>query len=160
MDSVTQPFTPDQWNALNHEADVIYADFLNKVSAGRKLPLAQVQDIARGRVWTGADAASRGLVNQLGGFWTAAGLAAQLGHVDPTSMVFRVYPKPKGFLNTLENLFGGNDASVRAISNLQTLTSLPEMQDVVAAAHAMPRQDIELRAPNLPQMVGSPSLGN
>jgi hypothetical protein len=49
---------------------------------------------------------------------------------------------------------------MRAISNLQTLTSLPEVQDVVAASHAMPRQDIELRAPDLPQMTGGPRLGN
>ena len=35
-------------------ADAIYQDFTQKVSAGRELPLEQVQDVARGRVWTGA----------------------------------------------------------------------------------------------------------
>ena len=52
---------------------MIYDDFLHKVAAGRQLPLAQVQDVARGRVWTGADAKTHGLVDGLGGFWTAAG---------------------------------------------------------------------------------------
>src|SRR6202042_3601345 len=38
MDSAIQPYTSEQWTALNHEADVIYDDFLHKVAAGRDLP--------------------------------------------------------------------------------------------------------------------------
>ena len=53
MDSAMQPYTPEQWTALNHEADVIYDDFLQKVATGRHLPLDQVKDVAQGRVWTG-----------------------------------------------------------------------------------------------------------
>jgi len=150
MDSVTQAFTPDQWTALNHEADVIYADFLGKVSAGRKLPLAQVQDVARGRVWTGADGKDKGLVNELGGFWTAAGLAAQLGKVPADQVAFRVYPRPKGFFDNIQRVFGGSDASMHALSTLETLADLPEVAGVVAAVHDAPRQGIELRATNLP----------
>ena len=60
---------------------MIYDDFLHKVAAGRKLPFEQVQAVAKGRVWTGADAKTQGLVDGLGGFWTAAGLAAGLGGV-------------------------------------------------------------------------------
>ena len=149
MDSITQPFTADQWTALNHEADVIYADFLDKVAAGRKLPLAQVQDVARGRVWTGADGKDKGLVNALGGFWTAAGLAAGLGKVAEADMSFRIYPKPKGILDSAENLFSGTEASLHVLSTLQTLTSLPVVENVVTAVQSAPRQNIELRAPNL-----------
>ena len=155
MDSVTQPFTPDQWTALNHEADVIYADFLDKVSAGRKLPLTQVQDIARGRVWTGADGKDKGLVNELGGFWTAAGLAADLGKVPEAQIVFRVYPRPKGFFDNLQRVFGGTETSMHALSNIETLASLPEVGAVAAAVHDAPRKGIELRAPNLSQLVGN-----
>ena len=61
MDSAIQPYTPEQWASLNHEADVIYDDFLHKVAAGRKLPFDQVQAAAKGRVWTGADAKAKGL---------------------------------------------------------------------------------------------------
>ena len=73
MDSPLQPFTDEQWANLNHQADVIYDDFTQKVADGRKLPLDKVRDVARGRVWSGADAKTRGLVDGLGGFWTAAG---------------------------------------------------------------------------------------
>ena len=56
FDSAIAPYTPDQLAALNHQADVIYADFKKKVAAGRRLPLAKVDEIAKGRVWSGADA--------------------------------------------------------------------------------------------------------
>ena len=42
-----QPFTEEQWANLNHQADVIYDDFTSKVAAGRKLPLAKVQENAQ-----------------------------------------------------------------------------------------------------------------
>jgi protease-4 len=149
MDSINQPFTPDQWTELNHEADVIYADFLGKVAAGRKLPLEQVQQIARGRVWTGADGKTHGLVNELGGFWTAANVAAGLGKVSPDSIAFRVYPKPKGFFDNIQRVFGGTETSMHALGTLETLASLPEVEQVVTAVHDAPRKGIELRAPNL-----------
>jgi len=157
MDSAIQPFTDDQLKALNHEADVIYDDFLHKVSAGRKLPFAQVADVARGRVWTGADAQSRGLVNTLGGFWTAAGLAAQLGKVPADQMQFRVYPRPKGFLEGVSRLFGGAQADMAggfaALSGLSALLNAPPVQGVTRAVEAAPRKGIELRAPDLQQLL-------
>lgn len=155
MDSVAQPFTDEQWANLNHQADVIYGDFLDKVAVGRKLPREQVAEAAKGRVWTGADLHARGLVNDLGGFWTAANLAAGLGKVDPASMAFRVYPKPKGFFDNMERVFGGTETSLHALSTLQTLATLPEVENVVRAVHDAPRQGIELRAPGLLQMVGN-----
>ena len=95
MDSPLQPYTPEQWALLNHEADAIYDDFTQKVASGRKLPLAQVQEIAKGRVWSGTDAKSRGLVDGLGGFWTAADMAAHLGGVPAGDMSLRIIPPQK-----------------------------------------------------------------
>jgi protease IV len=155
MDSPVNPYTPDQLVAVNHEADVIYDDFLQKVSLGRHLPLAQVQDVARGRVWTGADAATHGLVNQLGGFWTAAGVAAQLGKLPADQLAFRVYPKPKGFWDEASRLFGGAGASVKTLENVQTLLDLPEIHTVAEAIHDAPRHRVELRASNLSQLLGN-----
>ena len=155
MDSPVTPYTPEQWAALNHEADVIYQDFLGKVAAGRHLPLAKVADAARGRVWTGADAKAHGLVNELGGFWTAARLAAQLARIDPAQMAFRIYPRPKGFLDGLAKLFGGAGDSVKALEGLSTLMHLPGVQGVVEAVRDAPRRGIELRAPNLPRSFGN-----
>ena len=151
MDSSLSPYTPEQWAALNHEADVIYDDFLHKVAAGRKLPFTQVQDIARGRVWTGADAKTHGLVDELGGFWTAAGLAARLGGVPQDQLAFKVYPRPKGLLEGLENLAGSTGVSMHALLGLQTLMELPGIQGVLGAMGEAPRGGVEMRAVGLPQ---------
>ncbi len=107
--SMFQPYTDEQLAALNHEADAIYADFTQKVADGRKLPLAKVQDIAKGRVWSGADAQGNGLVDELGGFWTAARQrqearrhrAGRRGVVPPLS-------RKKGLFEAIDTLLGGS----------------------------------------------------
>jgi ClpP class serine protease len=45
-----------------------YAMFKARVGAGRGLPPEKVEEVARGRVWSGAAAQGQGLVDQLGGF--------------------------------------------------------------------------------------------
>jgi protease-4 len=152
-DSEFQPYTPNQLAALNGEADAIYADFTQKVAAGRHLPLARVQDIAKGRVWSGADASQRGLVDQLGGFWTAADTAKKLAGIAPgTNVVFRIYPRQKGFFETLLNaLFDGNSADVRAARGLVTLLNAAPVRSLVDVLAELPRGGVELRATNLPK---------
>jgi len=152
-DSEFQPYTPDQLAALNREADAIYADFTQKVAVGRHLPLAKIQDVAKGRVWSGADASKRGLVDQLGGFWTAADTARKLAGIAPGErVVFKIYPRQKSFFEVLSNaLFGDTSADVRAAQNFVTLMNAVPVRSVVDAVAALPRGGIELRATNLPK---------
>ena len=153
MDSALRPYTPEQWAALNREADAIYADFTQKVAAGRKLPLAQVQDVARGRVWTGADAKDKGLVDELGGFWTAADLAARLAGVSPDNTSFKVYPRNTHVLGGLRALLGGADATLNTfgatLGQVRALLGLPGVRETIHAAAEAPRGRVELRAPGL-----------
>jgi protease-4 len=153
MDSTTHPYTPEQWALLNHQADVIYDDFLHKVAAGRKLPFEQVQAVAKGRVWTGADAKTRGLVDGLGGFWTAADMAAELGGIAKNQIAIKIYPRRRGLVESLSNLMGRSQASLKALEGLQTLMALPGLQNVLGALARAPRGTVELRAPNLSQNV-------
>ena len=83
MFAPTRDFTDDEWTRVNHFLDRVYDDFVGKVAEGRDLPRERVDSLARGRVWTGADAHERGLVDELGGLSLAletarkkAGLAA------------------------------------------------------------------------------------
>ncbi len=55
----------------------IYADFIGKVSSTRKLDLAKVDELAQGRIWTGAQAEQHKLVDRLGGFSDAIEEARQ-----------------------------------------------------------------------------------
>jgi protease-4 len=151
-DSEFQPFTPDQLASLNREVDAIYADFTAKVAKGRKLPLTQVQNIAKGRVWSGADGKAHGLVDELGGLWTATDAAKKLAGIAPSERVsFRFYPKQKGFFETLNELFGNSEAGARAVQGFVTLMNAAPVRAVVDAVSDLPRGGVELRATNLPR---------
>jgi protease-4 len=80
--SINQPFTDEQRQRVEAEADLFYTDFVERVAAGRKLSVEAVDAIARGRVWTGADAKERGLVDELGGLRTAINRAKVLAGFD------------------------------------------------------------------------------
>jgi protease IV len=147
-----QPYTEDQLAALNREADTIYADFTSKVAQGRKLPLAKVQDIAKGRVWSGADAQGRGLVDDLGGFWTAADDAKKLSGIGADEHVsFRVYPRRKGFFEALDQLMGNSPDAVRALATFERLMNAEPVKTLSGAVADLPHGGVELRATGLPR---------
>jgi protease IV len=75
MFSARREFTDDQWDRLQAWLDRVYEDFTAKVAEHRGLSREHVHEVARGRVWTGADAAEHGLVDELGGLADAARLA-------------------------------------------------------------------------------------
>ena len=155
MGSPLSPYTPEQLAILNHQADVIYDDFTAKVAAGRKLPLAKVRELARGRVWSGADAQANGLVDRLGGFWTAAGEAAALAKVPPGEMAFKIYPRRTGLLGSLSRLMGGLDASFGLLGRIESLLNLPALQVLLGGISDLPAGDagggISLKAVGLPK---------
>lgn len=151
MQSPYAPYTADQWAAVNAEADAVYDDFTAKVAAGRKLPLAKVRDVARGRVWSGRDAASRGLVDTLGGFWTAVDVARKLGKIEAGSHAnFVVYPRAKGLLETVQQWLGGASAAVHVLNRIAVLLDTPVVRETVASVREAPH-GVELRAVGLPR---------
>jgi protease IV len=94
MFSPLRTFTEDEWQHLNAWLDRIYDDFTAKVADGRRLPAERVQEIARGRVWTGADALERGLVDELGGLGAALSLAIERAGMAPSPEPdVRAYPR-------------------------------------------------------------------
>lgn len=80
--SIDTPFTPEQQAYREAEADLFYSDFVERVAQGRNLSTETVDIVARGRVWTGADALERGLVDELGGLRTAVRRAKVLAGLD------------------------------------------------------------------------------
>ncbi len=65
--SETRGFTPPERAAMRSQMEEVYETFVDRVAKGRGLPAEQVQQIAQGRVWSGARAHSLGLVDALGG---------------------------------------------------------------------------------------------
>jgi protease-4 len=91
MFTPTRDFTEDEWTRVNHFLDRVYDDFVGKVAEGRGMPRERVDSLARGRVWTGADAHERGLVDELGGLNLALELARKKSGLAMDAPV-RVYP--------------------------------------------------------------------
>ena len=85
--STNAPFTDEQHALVEAEADLFYNDFIRRVADGRNMSVEEVDGVARGRVWTGADAAERGLVDELGGLRTAIRRAKVLAGIDPDDKV-------------------------------------------------------------------------
>ncbi len=92
MFSQLEPFSEDEWALINDWLDHIYADFTGKVATGRGMTQEQVHEVARGRVWTGADALAHGLVDELGGIDRAAAIARRRAGL-PATAPLRVFPR-------------------------------------------------------------------
>jgi protease IV len=77
MYSVRRGFTDAERERLSAMLDRIYADFVQKVADGRRMSYDAVHAVAKGRVWSGTDAATNGLVDTLGGLRDAADIARE-----------------------------------------------------------------------------------
>mgnify|MGYP002639882369 CR=1 FL=1 len=77
----SRPFDPVEDAALEHMIDNTYATFKDRVATGRDLDPAQVENLARGRVWSGVRAHELGLVDELGGLYDAVDRARELAGI-------------------------------------------------------------------------------
>ncbi|RGA05724.1 signal peptide peptidase SppA [Microbispora triticiradicis] len=92
MFSPTTAFSETQWERVNAWLDRIYDDFVGKVADGRGLSRERAHELARGRVWTGADARAAGLADELGGLEDALALARRRAGL-ATAAPVRTYPR-------------------------------------------------------------------
>jgi protease-4 len=92
MFSSSRPFSEAEWARINEWLDMVYADFTQKVASGRRLPAERVHELARGRVWTGADAIANGLADEAGGLREAVAIARKRAGL-PADAPVRIYPR-------------------------------------------------------------------
>ena len=83
MYSAHQGFSKTENERLQAWLDRIYIDFTGAVAAGRGMTREAVHEVAKGRVWTGADAQKHGLVDELGGLRTALAIARERAGLSP-----------------------------------------------------------------------------
>ncbi|RXR01973.1 signal peptide peptidase SppA [Pseudoxanthomonas composti] len=82
---VTKPMDPEVANIIQGVINKGYADFTGRVAAARKKSVEAVDQVARGRVWSGEQAKERGLIDEMGGMQAAvadAAARAKLGEQD------------------------------------------------------------------------------
>jgi len=77
----TRPLSADTGQLIQAVIDKGYRDFTGKVAAARGRSVHEIEEVARGRVWSGAQAADRGLVDGFGGIRTAIADAAERAHL-------------------------------------------------------------------------------
>jgi protease IV len=77
MYSFRRGFSEDERARFAVTVDAFYDDFVAKVAAGRGHSVAEIEAVARGRVWTGRDAVEAGLVDELGGLRDAIRIARE-----------------------------------------------------------------------------------
>ncbi|TWG88386.1 protease-4 [Luteimonas sp. J16] len=73
---LTRPLSPELAQLIQSYIDKGYRDFIGRVAQGRGRTPEQIDEVARGRVWTGAQAHERGLVDEFGGLRAAIADAA------------------------------------------------------------------------------------
>ena len=92
-----RPWTAREQKAAQVWVDAFYDDFITEVAARRSLGKAQVDAVARGRVWSGADAKARGLIDAFGGVEDAIAEARKRAHVSSSEeLELPVYGEPTG----------------------------------------------------------------
>src|SRR5262249_50331814 len=74
-------WTPEERALAQSWADSFYERFILEVASSRKMTRDQVHEVAQGRIWSGADAQARRLVDGLGGWEAAVASAKQLAHI-------------------------------------------------------------------------------
>ncbi|MBM3436302.1 MAG: signal peptide peptidase SppA, partial [Bacteroidetes bacterium] len=89
--SVTKPLSEFQTTLLQKQIDDFYSIFLQHVSVGRNLTPEQVDEVGQGRVWSGTDALSLGLIDGLGGMHEAINTAVELANLKD----YRIVELPK-----------------------------------------------------------------
>jgi protease IV len=134
-------FSNEQRVAFNAALTRVYQDFTGKVAAGRKLPLARVQEIAKGRVWTGNQAKELGLVDQIGGLRTAIGKAKSLAGIEARdSVTIKTFPEVADPLTALGQSLGASAQSARTTARAAAVIGAVLGDERVASLLAQSRQ--------------------
>ncbi|CAC5345782.1 MULTISPECIES: signal peptide peptidase SppA [Planktothrix] len=134
----SRPKSPEELARLQKVVNLIYDRFISNVATHRKLSKNQVQEIAQGRVWSGAQAKQLGLVDEIGGLDAAIAAAAKKANLGE-DWTLKEPAKPRTLEERiLENLAGDNltkiptpvDPLTREFIRLQEeLLMIKEMND-------------------------------
>ena len=102
MSSPDRRFSPDERQKIGESMQAVYDQFVERTAAARHMPPEKVDEVAQGRVWTGEQAKQLGLVDELGGLYTAIGLAKQRARIPADEEVeLVVYPPRRSVYEVL-----------------------------------------------------------
>ena len=133
IESVNRDYSPAAWSRLETALDHVYADFMTKVGAGRSMTADAVRAVAKGQVWSGADAHGNGLVDELGGYMTALALARKAANIGDDQEVDIVeFPQFDNSLAGLLARLSNPDSSEDAVRLARVVRVLEPVARVLA----------------------------
>jgi protease-4 len=146
-------FTPEQFAAFETALVRTYDRFITVVATGRKLDEAKVREIAKGRVWTGAEALPIGLIDAHGGLIEAIAKAGELAEI-PEGTQARIlrYPEPGDPFEELLSLVGAQAEGAATLGEIQAALADPQVRALlaeVARARAIQNGGVQARGPML-----------
>ena len=102
INSSDRRFTADERTKIQESMQAVYDQFVERTAVARQMSPERVDEVAQGRVWTGEQARELGLVDQLGGLYTAIGLAKQRARIPADEEVqLLVYPPRRSVYEVL-----------------------------------------------------------
>jgi protease-4 len=134
----TRPLQPEVGQVIQSVIDKGYREFTGKVASARNQTVEAIDAVARGRVWSGAQARERGLVDEFGGLRTAvadAARRAELGDADTWRL--RYIEKPMSPFESFVSGFANSRAGQALLGRSDFVHGL--------LAKALPQAEQELR---------------
>ena len=139
--TVFRPLSPTAMAMMTRNVEDFYKTFVGRVAEGRHMSFDDVHQIARGRVWTGADAIKIGLVDTLGGLDLALRIAAEKANIE--KYIIKDYPSEKDTWKQLSELFG--ESSDDDLDLLQKTILARKWKSESGKRHALSRIENDLR---------------
>ena len=140
-----RPLDPKIGDIIQSIIDKGYHDFISKVAVARHKTPEQIDTIARGRVWSGAQAKERGLVDKLGGLGDAVAAAAQVANLGANYQV-RYVEKPlsawERFALNLSNDTLAHFAHALLPDLPRSLLAQPDVQDQLKLLQTLSRNKV------------------
>jgi protease-4 len=151
-----QPLSPGASARMQGLVEETYELFIDRVATGRGMSRADVDKVAQGRVWTGAQALEAGLVDELGGLRTAVARARRsVGLAEGTDVALVPYPSTPTLADQLRELTGvrisawldqagpgavleASAPSARVLRELRAFVSALPLNQPLALAPALP----------------------
>ena len=144
--SMHEPIQGMALEAVNEAVTQVYDSFIERVAEGRGMTVEAVDEVARGRVWTGQDAMDIGLVDGMGNLQDAVKMAAEMAGISDPDLV-ELPEAVDPFEQFIEDFMG-----VSAMAQVAQAAGLPHdavsaMMDVEAFIDMAPADRIQARLP-------------
>jgi protease-4 len=138
--TTSRSLTANEKSILQKQVNAVYKTFVNNVATGRKMTFNEVDEIGQGRVWTGLQAVSIGLVDEIGGLNYAIKTVSDMANIDEYKIV--EYPKIKEpfeeiletlqedisaklFSKEIDNVFGYYSKALKMVKSKEVQARVP-----------------------------------